>query len=248
MRKNNSMVVISLLLGLAGLGFHALQVSRSFDPLTNLPISGDIFGPLFVGVSVASLSLLLLLARRTPQGNPPPHFTEKHNIVIISGMLLMGISAVLYIFESFGGAVAPAALVLGIFSAIMGLCAFISISTTRKITDKERAPLSLVPICYCIVWIILYYRNYASDPVLWHYWCPLLAISALAMGFYYTSSALYGQYLEKRSIFFSAAAIYLCLAALPGSSSPAVACAYLGCALFQLATLLRITAQPEGDA
>lgn len=73
----------------------------------------------------------------------------------------------------------------------------------------ERNPLSLVPVCFCCLWLLCQYRFHAEDPVLWGFVVEILAIVANTLACYELGAYAYGRAKPERALFFAQAAVLL---------------------------------------
>ena len=82
--------------------------------------------------------------------------------------------------------------------------------------SRRKAPfaLSVVPTLFVCFWLILMYRQNASNPVLLDYIYKCLALVTSALSFYFTSGFLYGKPAPGKAIFTYFAAIYFCTVTL----------------------------------
>jgi len=106
------------------------------------------------------------------------------------------------------------------------LSAISAISVTLFAIEMYRDPrrkviftLSIVPTIFMCFWLILLYRQNATNPVLLSYAYQCLAVIAAALGFYFTSGFVYNKPAPGKAIFTYLAAIYFCFVTLADDNS-----------------------------
>jgi hypothetical protein len=70
--------------------------------------------------------------------------------------------------------------------------------------------LSIVPPIFYSYWMILLYRDHASDPVIVNYGYECLAVAAAAMCFYFLAGCLFGKHEPGKTLFCAVMTIFLC--------------------------------------
>jgi len=90
--------------------------------------------------------------------------------------------------------------------------------------SRRKAPyaLSVVPALFICFWLVLMYRQNASNPVLLSYVYQCLALVACGLSFYFTSGFLYGKPAPGKSIFTYYTAIFFCAVTLADDHPPGV--------------------------
>jgi hypothetical protein len=79
---------------------------------------------------------------------------------------------------------------------------------------KSKFALSIVPSLFICYWLIIIYRQNASNPVLLSYCYQCLAVISSALGFYFTSGFVYNKPAPGKAIFSYLTAVYFCLVTL----------------------------------
>ncbi|MEA4813830.1 MAG: hypothetical protein VB112_02825 [Oscillospiraceae bacterium] len=237
-----SLIFTSVFTGAACAALRALQSVYGFDG-AGLPAVSP-FGPASAACAAASAAALLALSRRV---KPATGFFSPMSrpwvIVSALGSLCLALSGIGYMFSSLGGAVSAAEFLLGAFAVFAAVLSPLARRTNHDGTPaRGRLLFALIPTCFCVAWIVVFYRDHAADPLLWHYWCPLLAIAALTISFYYSAGLYCGRMFFRRAAFFSALAVMLSISALPGNGVTPVFFCIAGCALMRLAELRMLLA------
>ena len=246
MPERFTIILTSVSTGAAGAALRALQSLYGFDA-AGLPIASP-FGPASAILAAASAAALLALSRRAKlaAGLFSP-MSRPWLIVSALGSLCLAMSGFGYMFSSLGGAVSAADFLLGVFAVFAAFLSPLARRTNHDGTPaRGRLLFALVPTCFCVAWIVVFYRDHAADPLLWHYWCPLLAIAALTISFYYSAGLYCGRMFFRRAVFFSALAVMLSISALPGNGVTPVLFCIAGCAMMRLAELRMLLAAENG--
>ena len=76
------------------------------------------------------------------------------------------------------------------------------------------AGLSLVPVVFFSLWLVVSYKDNAVDPVVWDYGMLILAVSAALYAAYRLCGYVYYRIRSRRAVFACAAATVLCLSVL----------------------------------
>ena len=166
-----------------------LQNMNAFEPETGLGVPGHALNGLMALALLGSALGLWLLNRslRTAMASEDP---EKAMLdcplpltaVIVSGGIIAMGGAVLFYFTGVG-TVAKMTALLGLFS-VSALLLFPSLHRWGGFG----AFLSLCPVLFFSVWLVVAYRDYARDPVLWNYAPLMLAIAASLYAVYRLSA------------------------------------------------------------
>ena len=99
--------------------------------------------------------------------------------------------------------------VFAIFSAISAISLMIfAVEVYKNPRRKFISMLSLMPTLFACFWLILIYRENASNPVLLDYAYACLAMIFAALGFYFTSAFAFGKPAKIKPIVCYSAAIY----------------------------------------
>ena len=131
-----------------------------------------------------------------------------------------------------------AALAVGTGLAIvaMSLCQF---------TQKEGPGLllwSVVPALFYCYWMVLIYRDNASNPTIEAYCFQCFAFAAAAVGFYYTAGFAYGRRKPGASVTVGILSVYLMIVTLADAYTAGLKLVIGGSALFMAMSLGRLLA------
>jgi len=212
---------------LAGAGGFYLRTSERltvFDPLTGLPVRNAAITFWLITLSVAFVISLIIFAIIASTRNKPPQGFENAFgtdplaypiIFTVLGIVWLVGTYMFYTDLSHLGAIATIDLCFIIFSAFAAISTtFFAIEMFQDSRRKAPYALSVVPTVFVCFWLILMYRQNASNPVLLDYVYKCLALVASALSFYYTSGFLYGKPAPGKAIFTYYAAIYFCIVTL----------------------------------
>ena len=76
------------------------------------------------------------------------------------------------------------------------------------------AGLSLVPVVFFSLWLVVSYKDNAVDPIVWNYGMLILAVSSSLFAVYRLCGYLYYRIRSRRAVFGCALAVVLCLSVL----------------------------------
>ena len=76
------------------------------------------------------------------------------------------------------------------------------------------AGLSLIPVVFFSLWLIVAYKDNAVDPIVWNYGMLILAVSSSLFAVYRLCGYLYYRIRSRRAVFGCALAVVLCLSVL----------------------------------
>ncbi len=129
-------------------------------------------------------------------------------LLLLAGAVL-GLRAARGLAESYtAGLMALMAALGGVGWFSLGLDAF-----RRK---KARYLSALLPVLFCCVFLILYYKEYAAQPALLYTLYPFLALCSGLCALHLLSGYTLGQAKPRLAVFLCFFGFYLCAVALPG--------------------------------
>ena len=129
---------------------------------------------------------------------------------------------------------------LGVFSALLGVLAAAALGFIAFCRKDGRKPMFLLHsfICtYLMFHLISHYRIWSAYPQLQTYAFELLAIVFLMLACYQRAAFDAGRGDRRAYAFSTLAALFFCLAAIPGSISPVF---HIGCAVWMFTTLCNL--------
>ena len=126
---------------------------------------------------------------------------------------------------------------LGVFSAVLGIAAAVALGFLAYCRKDGKKPSFLFHSFVCIFLmfhLISHYRIWSAYPQLQTYAFELLAIVFLMLSCYQRAAFEAGRGDRRAYTFMTLAALFFCIAAIPGSASVIF---YIGCAAWMFTTL-----------
>jgi hypothetical protein len=218
------MPFFAIIAGAAGFYLRLMELWNVFDMRTGLPERGAPITIALIIVSAVFLILILLFAirasmkRRSPGGFENAFGTESLAYPLVFSLIgIVWIGATVKHIVDLGamGALPMAELYFSILSVLSAISiAFFAIEIYQDPRRKLTLVLSVIPTLFMCYWLILVYRQHASNPILLSYCYQCLAIILSTLGFYYTSGFVYSKPAPGKTIFIYLAAIYFCFVTL----------------------------------
>lgn len=202
MQKNAWTYALSgTVLGAFGLLLRWLQCEIIFDenglPMKNAPASW-----MLVIYTVAMVAALWWLAGRICPSAAPEEPEEAMAMVSreASLLLILGAAAIAlgaaFMFLRMDETIFRMTALLGILSAPV-----MAMYPSLNRWGGFGAGLSLIPVVFFAVWLVLFYKTNAVDPVVWNYAMEILAIAGCLMGAYRISAYLFYRAKARQGIF-----------------------------------------------
>jgi len=213
-----------ILAGIAGFYLRVSELSNVFDPITGLPQRNAdttvwlvIFSVVFM-IGIIFFAINVSVKHKALQGFESAFGTDPFIYPVI--FTLIGIAWIVGTYMYFSllrsyNALTPIDIYFIIFSALSAISiTFFAIEMFQDSRRKAPYVLSVIPTVFMCFWLILMYRQNASNPVLLSYMYQCFAIIASALSFYFTSGFLYGKPAPGKSTVAYYAAIYFCAVTL----------------------------------
>jgi len=233
---------------LTGIGGFYLRVSERlnvFDPATGLPARNAETTFVLISLSVSFIIVMIIFAISASAKNKPPRGFENafgtDPVAYPIIFTLIGIVWLIgtYLFYAERNMLGPIATIDIYFIASSAIAAisttFFAIEMFQDSRRKAPYALSVIPTVFLCFWLILVYRQNASNPVLLEYIYKCLALITTALSFYFTSGFLYGKPAPGKAIFAYYTAIYFCIVTLADNHPLSVRLIY--CALIAVNTI-----------
>ena len=218
------MPFFALFAGASGYYLRSMELRTVFDAHTGLPQRGAVVTYALIGLSAVFLCIILiftLCARAkfaSPSGFVNAFGTEPlayPSIFFLIGIVWLGATVLYFLNIYTQGSIQLSELCFSILSALSAISvSLFAIEVYQNPRRKSKYALSIVPTIFMCFWLILLYRQNASNPILLSYCYQCLAIISSALGFYFTSGFIYNRPAPGKTIFSFFAAIYFCLVAL----------------------------------
>jgi len=215
------MPLLTLLFGIVGYNLRVLEHRNVFDPITGLPERGAttthmLFALTALFLLVTFLFVLFSILRNKSSKKFGLAFgTDKlyYPFVVTVIGAAWAIGALVYFFElrSYYDALDTIDIIF-IISSGVAACSVIIFAYEIFGETERRTPykLSVIPILFMCFWLVLMYRDNASNPVLLGYVYQILAIAFASLAFYCTACFVYGKSVPGKAIFSYFSAIYFC--------------------------------------
>lgn len=228
--------------GAAAFALRLAQNRTGFEAATGLPVTGNLWGRLLVGLLVLTAPACLLLTRKLPAETEEqsPDFSGAFSThssplltVLVAGVFLFALSGLLEMASGLGlipeameGSGSRLSLLLGGLTLVCAGCFFSVLPACRRSGARETEPhapravsgnLLLLPVGYLVARLVTAYRAESINPVLEAYYIDLLALVFLTLAFYRLSSFAFHVGQTRRFLLYAISAVMLCLAALADS-------------------------------
>lgn len=199
-----------------------VQLNNLYEAETGMPISGLPWSWAVVAVTCVAVVGLFVITLRLRKCEAPEGYRlalKGRNIaypVLGVGTGIMAVVAGILLLVTAGNYASPALYrVLGILALISGACLPAMAMGPKK--DSDGAVIcfaTIAPVVFFFYWLIVSYKGHSSNPVVWSYAFEILAISALALGYYYTAGFAFGKPRPLPTVFTCNLAGYLCIVAV----------------------------------
>ena len=253
MRKNSILILCTAAVG-GAFGFFVrwLQLRSALDAETGLMRPGAASGRVLIALCIVVAAVQLLytfrLRDRLP-GTPGLDFFERgsaaYRFFCAAMGLLTFVAGVLMLIAAL-----RSRMVLSLFLALLamfaGLCmAALSLSATAG--AAARCLCCTVPVLFFCFWLIVAYKSNASNPVIWSFCMPLLAVTANVLGWFYLAGLAYDKPKPGCLLFFCQYAPFLSLLSLADSAGLGEKLALVCPSLLLLAAAARMAGE-AGEA
>lgn len=248
--------------GAAAAAVRLAQNRTGFEASTGLPVPGNLWARLLVVILVLLGAVSFLLVRRIPRkaDNPSAPFSQAFSSasaalvsIAMAGAALIGVSGVWESAAGMGffsdGISVPDRLhtILGLMTVLTSAALFPAVAACRRSGTHEAAPAAcrsmqgiflLAPVVFCVIRLVVTYREDSIDPSLSAYYVELLALVFLTLSLYRLSSFAFCAGESRRFLFYSTGAVVLCAAVLTDPLPAYTKLYFAGGALLVLGFLL----------
>lgn len=171
---------------------HWLQVQKIFDPETGLPTLHAPITTLLVVVLVLVAAALWWLSGRMKTDCAPeepedalalPHRETGWILIAAAALAALGSA---YLFFKEDSALMKAAALLGILSAPV-----LAMMPQIPRWGGFGAALSVLPVLFFCLWLVVFYKENAANPILWSYGMEILAIAMCLLAVFRLSAYLF---------------------------------------------------------
>ena len=216
--------LFALMAGAGGFYLRLMELMDVFDRSTGLPERGARITIALFLLSVVSLVFALVFSiRASAKHRAKSGFENAYGTDLLSypfALALIGIvwlgATVKHFFDVNAFEVFPR---IELYFTVLSALSAISVTlfAVEMYQDPRRKityALSIVPTLFMCFWLIVMYKQNATNPVLLKYGYHCLAIITSALAFYFTSGFLYNKPAPGKTIFTYLAAIYFCFVTL----------------------------------
>jgi len=242
----------AILASVLGYYLRVSELANVFDPETGLAMRNAETTFWLITLSVVFVASIIIFAAITASRHQAlPGFEDAFGTDPLSYpivFVLIGISWIVgtymhYLALSSSVTLNMIDIVFLSFSAISAISVtFFAIEMYQDSRRKAPYALSVIPTVFLCFWLILIYRQNASNPVLLSYVYMCFALLANALSFYFTSGFLYGKPSPGKSIAAYYSAIYFCAVTLADDHSlgiKVILCAMIAANLIHSVMLIR---------
>ena len=244
--------IATLLAGILGYFFRMAELEIIFDSVTGLPERGAPITVVLIGLSVLLFVVFTIFAIRTSvkytigadYDNAFGTDTFAYPVVFTAVGTVWLIATFVYflgILAAQNGEFSDRIFAIGSALAALALIIF-AIEVYKNPRRKFLSLFSIMPSLFMCFWLIIIYRDNASNPVLLSYTYKVLAIVFSAAGCYFSSSFATGKPVIGKAIVSYSLAAYFCIITLADDYPMSMrlilgAIAFLN--IFNLGSLLR---------
>ena len=218
------MPFFALFAGFSGYYLRLMELWNVFDEQTGLPQRGAGITIALIALTVVFLIIIAVFAvlvkikRTSPRGFENAFGTEPLAyplIFFIIGIVWLGATVKYFVDALAEGAIKTSEVFFAVLSALSAIsAAFFAMEIYQDPRRKAKLALSVVPTLFMCFWLILLYKQNASNPILLSYCYQCLALISSALGFYFTSGYVFNRQAPAKTIYAFLAAIYFCFVAL----------------------------------
>lgn len=218
------MPFLALLAGAAGFYLRLTELWNVFDIRTGLPEPGAAITISLVALTIGFLLVCAVFAIRagtkytSQKGFDNAFGTESLAypfVFTLFGVVWLGATVKYFIETNAGDALTASALYFVILSGLAALSALLfAIEIYQDPKRKMALALSVVPILFMCYWLILLYKQNASNPILLSYCYYCLAIIASTLSFYYTAGYAFKKPSPGKAAAAYLASIFFCFVTL----------------------------------
>lgn len=241
MQKNTVITLIfTCVAGCFGILFRWLQHMSAFEPDTGLPIEGAWQSYVVTAIIVVTAVVLFFMAR--VRHRPAAAFLHANSkvksfiftIIVWIACALIVVGSVSIFLSAEDGENPMLIRIL----AVLGMASGLSLPAFASgIWQRGSSPfnffLSIIPVIFCCLWIIVSYKNNAGNPVISAFAVEILALAASTLGFFYVAGFACGIQKPRITFYFCNFAAFLCMVTLADGHTPEQLLIFAGMAIAQ---------------
>jgi len=218
------MPFFTFLAGAAGFYIRFLERLSAYDAQTGLPERGATITYVLIAFSAVFLVVVLMFSIRvTTKHKVPSGFENAFGTdptaypvsFALIGLFWLAATVLYYLSLEVFWPLPTTDLIFILLSALSAISvAFFAIEMFQDPNHKSKYALSIIPSIFVCFWLVVVYRQNASNPVLLSYCYQCLAIISSALGFYFTSGFVFNKPAPGKTVFCYSAAAYFCFVSL----------------------------------
>ena len=219
-RASVFMPFFALLVGVFGFYLRLMELRNIFDSITGLPernavITNSLILLTAIFLIIVFIFVLNVINKFTSQRGFEKAFGTEPlaypTIFFLIGIIWLGATVKHFIDVNETGDFPISEFIFSILSVFSAISvSFFAIDLYQDPRRTSKLALSIVPTIFMCFWLIIFYRENASNPILLRYCYECLAIVTSALAFYFTSGFVYNRPAPGKTIFMFMAAIYFC--------------------------------------
>jgi len=214
------MPFFALMAGATGFLLRLMELANVFETSTGLPRRGALITYLLIAFTAAFLLVVLIFSffatarHRALSGFENAFGTDPMAYPVVFsviGVVWLAASVMYYLDLDMSWPLPMIELIFLVLSALSAISiALFAIEMFQDPFRKTKFFLSIIPSLFMCLWLVVIYRQNASNPVLLSYCYQCLAVITSALGFYFTSGFVYNKPAPGKAIFSYFAAVYFC--------------------------------------
>ena len=214
------MPIFALLAGAAGCYLRFTELINVFDIITGLPEKWHKITLSLIALAAFFLLICLVFSARvgakyaSPKGFENAYGTESLAypfVFTLFGLLWLGATIKHFMEANSSNSLTASDMYFVVLSGLAALAALLfAIEIYQDPKRRTALVLSVIPILFMCFWLILLYKQNATNPILLSYCYYCLAIIATTLSFYYTAGFVFNKASPGRAIFIYLASIFLC--------------------------------------
>jgi len=241
---------VTTVLSAVGAALHSAEINTILDPASGL---ADRFAPISVCMTaVAALTLIVIFALtflvKGRDVEPVYHtaLAPRTPIPLVISIIL-GAAMIFGAYLCFRDGVgirssARLVLILSVFAALAGISCFVmNLMAYLKKSGAETMLCSFVIVLFLCLWLIVYYLEKSADSAMMSFVYDYLAVCAAAVACYYTAGYAFGRSKPRCTLFFSMAAAFFCITAMPKALTASFAIFFAAIGLLNLLNVFLLT-------
>lgn len=212
------MPIFAMVAGVLGYFLRLSEKENVFNHITGLPERGSVTTTVLIALSVIFVLIVLIFTIcATVRNKSPDRFDlafGTNSILYPVTFVIIGLLWAVGTFFYFTqirdlGVISGVDIAFTVLSLLTAV-SIVLLSTEVFTVTYRKTPylLSIVPIIFVCFWLILLYRQNASNPVLLAYAYQIIALVFTALSFYFTAGYVFGRPAPGRAIVSYYCAIY----------------------------------------